>query len=187
MQLHIRRSQRKGRVFGGKIYFALDVRAEYSAQEKADINKYDLGGEIIYNSQATKRHLEAVDQSGIAGAIGHLALAKMNLTVTIVSLSRGHHIECRDLAELTAAEEAVYEACKQLCSYLKIATSFNGSELVIDFNDEEPAVVAPRAPQLAPPAEIERGTLIEQTPAVLEEPSLPRSGLSVSREDSILR
>lgn len=178
MQLRI---QRKGGVFGGKIYFALDVRAEYSAEEKADINKYEIGGEVVYNSQAAKRHLDAMGQKlddggfkGIAGAFGSLALAKMNLNITIASLARGHHIECKDLGELADAEQALYTACKNLRANLKLAASFDGSEVVIDFKDEEPTVVP------AQPVQLERA--VEMGQAMPE----PRSGLTADRGDSIL-
>ncbi len=158
MQLRIQRSQRKGGVLGGKIYFALDVRAEYTAQERADINKYELGGEVIYNSQAAKKHLDAMGQKldggglkGLASALGSLALAKMNLNITIASLAKGHHIECKDLGELAEAEEALVNACKNLRAFLKMAASFDGSEVVIDFADDEPAVVPARPVALDPP------------------------------------
>lgn len=141
MQLKIKRSQRTGGMLGGKVFFALDIRAEYAAEEKANINKYNLGGEVIYNSEAAKRHLESMGQSldgsgkGVLRAVGSLALAKLNLNVTIASLAQGQHIECRDLNELLEAENALREACKNLKAFLEVAASFDGSEVVIDFND----------------------------------------------------
>src|SRR5271156_1535320 len=46
MQIKITRSQRKGGIMGGKVIFMLDMRAEYSEQERETINKYNLGGEV---------------------------------------------------------------------------------------------------------------------------------------------
>ncbi len=142
MQLKIKRSQRTGGMLGGKVFFALDIRAEYSAEEKANINKYSLGGEVIYNSEAAKRHLDAAGGSladgsgrGVLGAAASLALAKLNLNVTIASLAQGQHIECKDLGELLSAENALRDACKNLKEFLAVAATFDGSEVVIDFND----------------------------------------------------
>lgn len=181
MQLHIKRSQRKGGVFGGKIYFALDVRAEYSAEERADINKYELGGELVYSSQAAKRHFEAIDQKldaggfrGFAGALGSLALAKLNLNITIASLAKGHHIECKDLGELAEAEEVLSNACKNLRGYLQMAQSFNGSEVVIDFSTGEPVPV-PGQPVRSEP---------KQLPPPIPEAA---SGLVADSRDALFR
>ncbi len=149
MQLKIRRSQRSGGVFGGKVIFALDIRAEYAPEEKANINKYNLGGEVIYNSEAAKGHLDRMGSQvdgtgmGLLKGVGSLMLAKMNLNVTIASLAKGHHIECKDLGELTAAETALCEACKNVRSYLDVAASFDGREIVVDFADGKMEVSAP--------------------------------------------
>jgi hypothetical protein len=141
MQLKIKRSQRSGGVFGSKVIFTLDIRAEYAPEEKTNINKYNLGGEVIYNSEAAKGHLDRmgsqVDGSGMGllKGVGSLMLAKMNLNVTIASLAKGHHIECKDLNELIEAENALCDACKNLRTFLDVAATFDGREVVIDLND----------------------------------------------------
>ena len=141
MQLLIKRGQRSGGMFANKVIFTLDIRAEYAAEEKASINKYNLGGEVIYNSEASKAHLNRMQQQADAGGlgllrgVGSLILAGMNLNVTIASLARGHHIECKDLGELIEAENALREACKNLKGYLDVAATFDGREVVIDLND----------------------------------------------------
>lgn len=151
MQLKIQRSQRAGGVTGTVILFCLDVRAEYSPDERSNISKYRLGKEVIYNSQAARKHLETVDtqldrsQRGSTGerivslakGVGALALAKLHLNISIDSLGRGHHIECKDLNELMEAEEAVMTACRNLKAYLAVASTFNGSILLIDFDHDE--------------------------------------------------
>ena len=140
MQLKITRSQRKGGVLGGKVIFALDLRAEYTAEEKASINKYDLGGQVIYNSQAAEKHLARMQQQidgsgmGLLKGMGSLILAKMNLNVTIASLAKGEHIECKDLGELIAAEEALREACRELKAFLKVAATFDGHEEIFEID-----------------------------------------------------
>lgn len=143
MQLKIQRSQRKGGMLGGKVIFALDIRAEYTPEERDSINKYSLGGEVIYSSQASKEHLARVDQHLEAGGAnilkgaGSLILARMNLNITIASLAKGQHIECKDLVELIDAENAVCEACKNVKSFLAVAATFDGREVVIDFDEQK--------------------------------------------------
>ena len=52
MQLKFQRSQRAGGVFGNTVIFCLDARADYSPPEAANIAKYRLGSQIVYNSEA---------------------------------------------------------------------------------------------------------------------------------------
>ena len=133
MQLKLKRSQRTGGLMGGKTIFALDIRAEYAPAERDSINKYSLGGEVIYNSQKATEHLDRSQQASSAfKALGSLALAKMNLNITIASLAKGHHIECKDLAELLGCEEAIHAACTNIRSYLDAAATFDGREVVLD-------------------------------------------------------
>lgn len=151
MQLKFQRSQRAGGILGNTIIFCLDARAEYSPAETANIAKYKLGGQVVYNSQAARRHLENLDRhldradgdlmrdkaAGLARGVASLALAKMSLNISIASLGRGHHIECKDLPELLEAEKALIEACRGLKQYLDAAATFNGSVILVDFDDGE--------------------------------------------------
>jgi hypothetical protein len=126
-------------MFGGKTIFVLDLRAEYSEAERANINKYKLGGEDIYSSAEARAHLEAgqakLDGSarGLAGGLVSLAMARMKLSISIKSLQDGVHIECKDLQELLEAETAVRNACTKLVEYLKVAAQFDGSTEVVEF------------------------------------------------------
>jgi hypothetical protein len=154
MQLKIQRSQRMGGFTGSTVLFCLDVRADYAPHEAASIAKYKLGKEVIYNSAAAKRHLDSASgqldrtQSGGAGEFAtglargafSLALAKMNLNITMASLGRGHHIECKDLPELMEAEEAVMQACRNVRDYLALAATFNGSTILVDFSQRDEQV-----------------------------------------------
>jgi hypothetical protein len=47
MQLKIQRSQRPGRLVASTVFFCLDVRAAYTAEEAANIRKYKLGGQLV--------------------------------------------------------------------------------------------------------------------------------------------
>ena len=148
MQLKIQRSQRAGGIVGGTVFFCLDVRGDYSPEERDNIRKYRLGSQVIYNSRAARRHLENADAhldrtqvgtvgnraAGLARGALSAAMAKMSLNISIDSLGRGHHIECKDLEELLEGEDTVRTACKNVTRYLEIADTFNGGETVIDYD-----------------------------------------------------
>ncbi|HWY60516.1 MAG TPA: hypothetical protein VNW15_01310 [Rhizomicrobium sp.] len=154
MQLKIQRSQRAGGITGGTVYFCLDVRADYTPEETENIRKYKLGSEVIYNSQAARKHLDSAGghldrtqvggvgerAAGLARGAFSLAMAKMSLNISIASLGKGHHIECKDLAELLEAEETVRNACKSVTQFLETAATFNGSEVVIEYDKGEERV-----------------------------------------------
>ena len=81
--------------------------------------------------------------------VASLALAKMNLNISIASLGRGHHIECKDLPELLDAEKTLMEACRSLKQFLEAAVTFNGSIIVVDFDDGEKVHISQGALELA--------------------------------------
>ena len=151
MQLKIQRSQRTGGVLSNTIFFCLDVRADYTPEEQSNISKYKLSGQGIYNSQAARRHLDAAGghlettqvggvgerAAGLARGAMSLALSKLHLNITIDTLGKGQHIECKDLEELLEAEDAVRTACKNVTRYLQVAATFNGSQTVIDYDGGE--------------------------------------------------
>jgi len=163
MQLKIQRSQRAGGVIGNTVFFCLDVRADYSAEERSNIQKYKLGSQVIYNSQTARKHLEHANAhldrtqtgsareraSGLARGALSMAMAKMSLNISIASLGRGHHIECKDLEELLEGEDTVRTACKNVTRYLEVAATFDGSETVIEYEKgEEKVHIAQAAPPL---------------------------------------
>lgn len=170
MQLKIKRSQRESGVMSSKVIFAIDVRAEYSPSERASIQRYKLHNEVIYNSEASKRHLARANAQldgstrGALKSLASFALVAMNLNITIKSLERGHHVECKSMEELLDAEETLIDACKNVKAYLDTAATFDGREVLIDFDGVQPAVVAHTvtptpmtvapapAPALLPPA-----------------------------------
>jgi hypothetical protein len=128
------------------------VRADYTPEERTNINRYKLGGQTIYNSRAAQKyaenagaHLDRTQEGtvgnrviGLARGAASMALAKMQLNITIASLGRGHHIECKDMEELLESEDTIRTSCKNLTRYLEVADTFNGSEIVVEYvNGEE--------------------------------------------------
>jgi hypothetical protein len=178
MQLKIQRSQRDTGLISKTAMFCLDARAEFTAQEQDSISRYKLGGEVIYSSEASRRLLEksARQQDGSTrGALKSLVtigLAAMRLNISISSLARGQHIECKSLEELRGAEDALMTACTNLKDYLDTAATFDGRTVLISFDGEDgPHVIARATPQkvIAPPVT----SLPEEAPLEIEhqEPS----------------
>jgi hypothetical protein len=205
MQLKIRRSQRAGGLVGGTVFFCLDVRGDYSPQERDNIRKYKLGGQVIYNSRAAQRHLANMNTNldrvenpsarekaaGLGRGMLSLAMAKMSLNISIDSLGRGHHIECKDLEELLEAEDTVREACKNVTRYLEVAATFDGSEVVVEYDKgaEKVHVSAASPPVLtyAPPTSAPRQLSAPAEPAPSTEttaPEQPRADADTSRAEA---
>ena len=107
MQLKIKRSMEMKGLVSKKPVFGINFRADYSEEERASINSYNLGGDVL--------------------------LRKEKLTVTIKSLKDGHYTECPDLATLLETEEEIHNVCKNLRTYLDVAKTFNGQEIVVEF------------------------------------------------------
>jgi len=182
MQLKLKRSQREAGVLSTNVIFCLDARVEFTREEQHSVTRYKLQNQIIYTSEGARRAAEgssvsaanakarargiglnSVDDflTATTGSIGHGlkaaalgALSAMRLTITINSLQRGQHIECKSLDELLGAEDAIMTACQNLRGYLTTAASFDGREVLVDFSEDEPKVVAQAAspnPQLIAP------------------------------------
>ena len=153
MQLKLKRSQRAGGLTGGKVFFALDARADLSPDEKSLVQKYKLGNLVVYDSEARKKHAgsayghfdDAANVSGLevssaarslwrnARGSASAAIMALSLRVTVDSLMGGQHIECKELDELLGAEAAILDACKSLKNYLETALTFDGREEVVEF------------------------------------------------------
>ncbi|MBV9670040.1 MAG: hypothetical protein JOZ43_03700 [Acidobacteriales bacterium] len=151
MQLKIQRSQRTTGVMSKSVVFCIDATAALTAEEQANVAKYKLGPQIIYSSEAHKQHAAVATgehyQSGGSWARGmfHAIAARIALTVTVDSLQRGQHIECKSLDEVVGAEQALIEACQNLKGYLATAATFDGKEQVYDFSKDEPEIVSKAA------------------------------------------
>jgi hypothetical protein len=160
MQLKIQRSQREGGIAGYTVIFCLDVRADYSPEERANINRYKLGKEVVYLSAAARKHLDRAAQHlegggarGLLKGMASYALSNIHLTITVGSLGRGHHVECKDLEEMMEAEDAIRQSGKKVTGYLALADTFNGSETLITYEAGQEIIhIQPSAEQLFLPA-----------------------------------
>ena len=125
MKLLLKRNQKAGGLMGGKIAFVLDVRAELSEAEKANIKKYKLGETILYEKS------KIIDPgSGLLGAGWRLAHKMTNLSISVNDLERGKQVECKDIVEMLAVEEQIKEACKTFQAVLTAAATFGGEEVL---------------------------------------------------------
>lgn len=124
MRLVLRRSQRTAGMLGTKQLFQLEVRADISDAEKADIEKYRLGDVVLYKSH------EVTGGSGIIGVASRLAWQAMTITVSVRDLAFGKRIECKDVVEMLAVEEQIVEAAKTFALVLSAASTFGGEEVV---------------------------------------------------------
>lgn len=101
------------------------------------MQRYGLGKETVYDSEARQKHLDTAAETGL-GRVGLLrglasaAMAAVTLHVTIDGLIRGQHIEARSLPELIATEEAIREACATVKEYLAVAATFDDREQVVE-------------------------------------------------------
>jgi hypothetical protein len=172
MLLKLKRSQRSGGLTGSVAIFCIDARVDLSAAEQADVRRYKLGGQVIYTSDArdraaagaalaagraantpiSPRGMDAMLE-GATGFIGQglkaaalAAVTHLNLKITIDSLVKGHHIECKSLDELLGAEEAILSACENLNGYLLTAATFDGREVVMEFTPKGPVQVVDATP-----------------------------------------
>lgn len=124
MKLLLRRDQKKG-LIGGKITFTLDARAELSDDEAANVKKYHLGKEILYEKKKVD-----LDGTGLIGVAARLATKAINLTVTVDDMVKGKHLECKDIVEMRAVEEQIKEASSIFKEILETATHFGGEEVI---------------------------------------------------------
>ena len=102
------------------------------------IKKYGLGKEIVYSSEATRKHATAALSGAATGNLWGAAkgavragMAMLSFSITIDSLTKGQTIELNDLPELLAAEEGVVEACQTTKAFLEAAATFDGQEILM--------------------------------------------------------
>ncbi len=123
MKLLIRRDQKSGML--GKVTFSLSVRAQLSADEKANIKKYKLGDTMLYE------RIKTIDPgSGLIGLASRMAMKMINITISVNDLENGKLVECKDIIEMLAVEEQVKEAAHTFSAVLSAASNFGGEEVI---------------------------------------------------------
>lgn len=123
MQLLLRRDQRSGML--GRVTFTLDVRAEFSEEERQCIERYRLGKTLLYE------RLKLTDEGArLFGPISGLVLRMMNLTVSIEDLRAGKRLAFTEFDEMLAAEAEIKEACASLKQMMDAAAQFTGEEII---------------------------------------------------------
>ena len=123
MKLLLRRDQKSG--LTGKVTFTLDARTQLTDEEAANVKKYKLGKEVLYE----KRKVDW-DGTRLIGVAARLAAKAINLTVTVDDLVKGKHLECKDIVEMRAVEEQLKEASALFKDVLETAAHFGGEEVL---------------------------------------------------------
>lgn len=131
MKLLLRRDQRAGLL--GKVIFTLDVRAQISPEERANIDKYKLGKELLY-----MRNKDVPQDEGWKGVGKLIMFHALNLTISVNDLVNGKKVECKDILEMLAVEEQIKEAALSFGRILEAAAHFGGEEIVHVGADEKP-------------------------------------------------
>ena len=106
MQLKVKRDQQQKGILLKKTVYSLNIRVEYSEEERAAINEKKLGGRSLFDDE------------------------KRKLRVTVRSLKDGHYLESDDLASITEIEEGIREGLKNLKTHIQVAAAFDGSAQV---------------------------------------------------------
>jgi F420-0:gamma-glutamyl ligase-like protein len=122
MNLLIRRDQRFGLL--GKVTFMLDVRADLSEEEYVNIQKYQLGSTMLYQSH------DIVGGYGLLGLASRLAWKAITINVSVNDLASGKHIEVKDIVEMLAVEDQIKEAARTFKAVLDAAAQFGGEEVI---------------------------------------------------------
>lgn len=124
MRLLLRRDQKAGIMGMGKVAFTLDVRADLTAEELANIRKYKLGETMLYQSH------EIVGGKGLLGVATRLAWKAITLHLSVNDLTNGKKIEVKDVVEMLAIEDQIREAATTFAAVLAAAATFGGEEIV---------------------------------------------------------
>jgi hypothetical protein len=124
MKLLLRRDQKSG-LLGGSITFTLEVRADLSQEELANIRRYKLGKTVLYT-----RGEIAEPGKGLIGLASRVAFKMLNISVSVDDLVGGKRIDCKDIVEMLAVEEQIKQACETFKSVLEAAAHFGGEEAI---------------------------------------------------------
>lgn len=123
MELLVRRGQKSG-MLSSKITFTLDAKARLTEAEAESVLKYKMADTLLYQED------EIIDPgSGLLGLASRAAFSALNTKVTVGTLMKGIHLECKDVVEMLAIEEALLKASELFKQVLDTAASFGGEEV----------------------------------------------------------
>ena len=125
MKLILRRDQKSSGMLSKTITFLLDVRADLTEDERANVQKYKLGDTVLY-----ERATMTDPGSGLLGVASRLAFKATNISISVADLQGGKRIDCKDILEMLAVEEQVKEAAHTFKNVLEAAAHFGGEEVV---------------------------------------------------------
>jgi len=125
MKLLLRRDQRTGGLISKSVTFTLDVRAELTPDEIANITKYKLGDTMLYERNPL------IDKgSGLLGLASRAVHKALNLSISVNDLVNGKRVECKDIVEMIAVEDQLKEAAEMFKSVLTTAAGFGGEQVL---------------------------------------------------------
>lgn len=123
MKLLLRREQKTS--IWGLTTFVLSVRADFTPDERDNIQKYRLGSNVLYSRQ------EVTDPgSGILGLVSRLAIHAMNISVTVAELLPGKRLEFKTIEEMAFVENELKAACEHLKSAIGASAGYGGEEIM---------------------------------------------------------
>ncbi len=123
MKLLLRRTQHPSVL--GPPTFTLDVRAETTPEDKANIAKYRLGDALLF-----EKNKLADRGSGLLGLITRILFHATNLTISVRDLAEGKRIQCKSIIEMLDMENSVKEAAQNFGAVMHAAAHFGGEEVV---------------------------------------------------------
>lgn len=123
MKLLLRREQKTSLL--GLTTFVLSVRADFSEDERRNIERYRLGANVLYS-----RREVADPGSGLLGLLSRLAIHALNISVTVDDLVPGKRLEFGTIEEMAFVENQLKEACDHLKAAIGASAKFGGEEIV---------------------------------------------------------
>ena len=142
MQLKVTRSLKEGGIISKSTIFCLDVRAAFTEEVTAMLNRFKWGGMVLYDSeveQGTK--LSSSDSFRDAWAKGRASAGRLKIRITPDSLRQGHRFENADLAEVSFGLDAIRDACRNLQRYFENAKPYDGREAILEFTSDDKTMV----------------------------------------------
>jgi hypothetical protein len=113
MKLILTKDQSKGMM--GGVSFEVKAQVQLADEEKKLIQHYKLEKEILFQKKMVNIWGQPTD---------HL------IDVKVMNLLSGQSYKCKSLDEVISYSDSLKEACETLKTYLEIAKSFGGQEVI---------------------------------------------------------